>query len=148
MIQLKVKILRESARLPERKTAGAAGYDVAVSWPEGKRVGRRHALPGEVVRVPIGLAFEVPPGYVLIIKGRSSADSEVVCPLSWIDSDSRGEVHLIVHNYSDRIIPLPDGLRLGQILLQRVLDTEIVRVSELSPTARGDGGFGSTGKAA
>jgi dUTP pyrophosphatase len=142
-MKLNVARLDERARLPTRAHPGDAGLDL-------------HALqaatlaPGERVSVPTGIAVEIPSGHAGLVLPRSGlADRHgisVVNAPGLIDSDYRGELRVLLLN-TDRDEPfsLAAGDRIAQLVIVAVALPEIAEVGALTETARGAGGFGSTG---
>lgn len=168
-IELKVKRLHPDAILPEYATDGSACFDLHAvhiggltnfEWdvlekiPEVLREGAdRHAElePNEPQIFKTGLAFEVPAGHALLIFSRSghgfNYDTRLSNCVGVIDSDYRGEVMVKLRNDGGRILSprIKSGDRIAQAMLVPIPSVQLVEVDELSETARGDGGFGSTG---
>jgi len=131
--------------LPSYETPGAAGMDVRAA------VSARLTLaPGAIARVPTGLVLEVPEGFEMQVRPRSglAARHGITLPNSpaTIDSDYRGEVQVIVQNLGAEPFTIERGERIAQLVLQRVPRVEWIEADELSATARGEGGFGHTGR--
>jgi len=132
--------------VPVRASAGSAGWDLsaALDGPLVLEPGRRQA-------VPTGLVLEIPPGYEAQVRPRSGrAAREGLTVLNGpgtIDSDYRGEVRVLLVNLGEASITIEPGDRLAQLVVSPVLE---VRWEEsegpLDETARGSGGFGSTGR--
>lgn len=147
---MKVKLIKLSTKavVPEYQTSGAAGFDLVAT--EDVRI-----LPGECKLVGIGLAFEIPEGYEMQIRPRSSisykTNLRVANAPGTIDSDYRGEVKIIVENNSanDPIKAKPQiiraGDRIAQGVIQKVEQVEFDVGDRLGSTSRGTGGIGSTG---
>ena len=139
---LNIKKLNPNAKTPTFGTKGAACFDLYAS--EDVFIGS-----GDTKGVPTGLAFEVPDGFCLTIYSRSSSFSKLgltIVPLI-VDSDYRGEV-LVFARYDGRCPGyrmIEKGQRIAQFKIERLEQTEIVEVDELSQTERGTGGYGSTG---
>jgi dUTP pyrophosphatase len=131
--------------LPAYHSAGAAGLDLvaAVEAPMVLRPGRR-AL------VPTGLVLELPPGYEAQMRPRSGlALRQGVTVLNapgTIDSDYRGEVGVLLVNLGQRPFTVSRGDRIAQLVLARCERAALVEARSTSPTRRGRGGFGSTGR--
>ncbi len=143
MDEVGVKLLREGARLPEKASARASGYDLYACLPDGPvRVGDRP------VRIPTGLAFAVPPGLDAQVRGRSGlALLGVMKPLGTIDADYRGEVFVTLYTTSPEIsYVVEDGDRIAQLVIGRLAEVEFALREELPETERGAGGHGSTGR--
>lgn len=140
-MQLKIKKLHPDAKIPEFAHAGDAGMDLYV--PESVEL-----QPGERKSVPIGLAFEIPQGYVGLLWDKSglSHKNGIKSFGGVIDAGYRGEVRAGVMNLSDKVYRLEKGHKIIQLLIQPVEHPTIVEVDELSDSPRGQGGFGSTGK--
>lgn len=130
--------------LPSYATEGSAGMDVRACVREPLVL-----QPGERAAVPTGLAVEIPPGYELQVRPRSglALGAGVTCLNSpgTIDSDYRGEIRVILANLGQAEHAVRRGDRIAQLVLAPVVRAEVRLASELSPTGRGDGGFGSTG---
>ena len=105
--------------------------------------------PGERALVPTGFALAVPRGYEAQVRPRSglALRQGLVLPNApgTIDSDYRGEVHVIVCNLGDAAFVVRRGDRIAQLVIAPVVQAEWLEVEALDETARGDGGFGHTG---
>jgi dUTP pyrophosphatase len=141
-LPLEVRRLRPDAVLPSYAHPGDAGLDLAAV--EAVRL-----WPGERVAVPTGLAVAIPDGWVGLVHPRSGLARRhgltVANAPGTIDAGYRGEVQILLVNLGAEVVDLAAGDRVAQLLLQRVGWAEVVEVEALSDTARGDGGFGSTG---
>lgn len=139
------KKLREGAVLPSRATGGSAGLDLCASLQEPMPL-----RPGERVVIRTGLAVEIPPGYVGLVCARSGLSTRFGIALTngvgVIDSDYRGEVMISVIHFGDEVYELQPGERIAQLLIIPVECAAPQWADDLSGTARGEGGFGSTGK--
>jgi len=130
--------------LPAYETPGSAGMDVraAVESPLA-------LPPGGIALVPTGFAIEVPEGFEMQVRPRSglAAKHGITLPNSpaTIDSDYRGEVRVIVQNLGPEPFTIERGMRIAQMVLQRVPRVEWVEADELTATSRESGGFGHTG---
>jgi dUTP pyrophosphatase len=131
--------------LPTYATAGSAGLDLraAVECEVWLAPGARRA-------VPTGLKLALPPGYEAQVRPRSGLALRhgVTLPNApgTIDADYRGEVLVLLVNLSERPFRLRRGERIAQLVVAPVSRIELVEVAALEPTARGAGGFGSTGR--
>ena len=129
--------------LPCRQTAGSAGYDLASAEPDFT------IQPLERRLVRTGLAIAIPEGYEAQIRPRSglALKQGLTLPNSpaTIDSDYRGELMVAVVNLGTEPVPVTRGMRIAQMVFQRVELVELQDVVELPPSSRGEGGFGSTG---
>jgi len=144
-MKVRVKKLSPQAVLPQRGTIGAAGADLRALIDEPVTI-----QPGRTVLLPTGLAFEIPEGYVGLVFARSSLGSKRgLAPankVGVIDSDYRGEVMVALHNHSDAPQVVEPGERVAQLAIVPFLPAEYEEAEDLSDTARGEGGFGSTGR--
>lgn len=143
-MKIQLKKLTNTAKLPMRGSEQAAGYDVYADISEPLMI-----APGETVKVPTGLAVAIPEGYFGGLYARSGlATKQGIRPANCvgiIDSDYRGELIFALHNDSNREQTIGVGERVGQLVVQPFLSVTFDEVEELSDTARGEGGFGSTG---
>jgi dUTP pyrophosphatase len=143
-LPVKVKKVLENAQLPVKATAGAAAYDVFAA-----KETFLNEPTGPVVEYDTGLSFEVPPGYYIDARARSSVTTKTTLVLGngagVIDSDYRGTVKFQFRN-TNMILGkrYKVGDRIGQIIFKKYEDVTFEVVDELSDTARGQGGFGST----
>lgn len=145
-MKIKVKKLRDSAKLPFRATQGSAGADLYACLEAPVTV-----EPDQRVTIPVGIAVEIPAGYGGFVFPRSSVACKFGVSLpncvGVIDSDYRGELCVPVINYSSKPYTVNDGDRIAQLVILPVEKAFYEYVDELSDTERGEGGFGSTGKA-
>lgn len=138
-MNVKVKKLHKEAQLPTRGSEKAAAYDVYACILDG--FGRVSIPPHATVKIGTGLAMTPPEGYFVGIYARSGlATKQGLC-----DEDYTGEYIVAVHNDSDELKIIKHGDRIAQVILQKRYDMDFVEVDELEETARGEGGFGSTG---
>jgi dUTP pyrophosphatase len=151
MITVKVVTLShydQSFALPSYETSGAAGADVRACLGNGEKM---IIKPGERVLVPTGLSMEIPHGYEVQVRPRSGLSFKtglmVLNSPGTIDSDYRGEVKVIIGNLGKNDEVINHGDRVAQLVLAPVVQAFYQVTNEsLSETARGAGGFGSTGK--
>lgn len=131
--------------LPAYASAAAAGMDVRAAVADAVLL-----APGARAAIPTGLRVEVPAGHELQVRARSGlALRDGIAVLNapgTIDSDYRGEVQVILANLGDRDFAVSRGLRIAQLVLAPVVRLSWLEVTELPATARGAGGFGSTGR--
>jgi len=136
--------LGQAIGLPQQMSALAAGYDVAAALDEPVVL-----KPGERRLVPCGFAMAIPPGYECQVRPRSGLAIRHGITLlnapGTIDADYRGEVKVILINLGDAPFTVEPGERIAQLVFAPTVATSIDVVTTLSPTARGEGGFGSTG---
>jgi dUTP pyrophosphatase len=131
--------------LPRRASPGSAGWDLvaAVEAP-------RELAPGGRAAVPTGLHLAIPTGWEGQVRPRSGLALRhgvtVVNAPGTIDSDYRGEVHVLLVNLSDAPYTIHRGDRIAQLVFGRVEEAAWEEVDDLDDTGRGDGGFGSTGR--
>ncbi len=144
-MRINIKKLTETAVLPDRGSAYAAGYDLFADVAEVLEI-----QPHQTVMIPTGLAMELPEGYWGGIFARSGlAAKESLRPANCVgvvDADYRGEVKVALHNDSAEVRKITPGQKVAQLVVVPFLSVEFDVVEELSDTVRGVGGFGSTGK--
>jgi dUTP pyrophosphatase len=136
----------EGLPLPAYETAQAAGMDLRAAVPDDEPVVLR---PGARHAVPTGLAFALPEGFEGQVRPRSglAARQGVTClnTPGTVDADYRGEVKVLLINLGSEPFTVRRGERIAQLVVARVEHVRIEAVTELGGTARGQGGFGSTG---
>ncbi len=136
--------LTDAARLPSRANEGDAGLDLCAS--EAAVIG-----PGERASVGTGIAVEIPPGHAGLVLPRSGLAARhgiaLVNAPGLIDSGYRGEIRVLLLN-TDREEPfeIEPGDRIAQLLVTTFAEANPVESAALSESARGDGGFGSSGR--
>jgi dUTP pyrophosphatase len=144
-VTLRVRRLDATVPLPGYAHAGDAGLDLHAA--EDTTLG-----PGERTAVGTGLAVAVPDGWVGLVHPRSGlalrAGLTVVNAPGTIDAGYRGELRVLLVNLGSEPVAVTRGDRIAQLVLQRVGHAEVVEVDDLDATARGEGGFGSTGTGA
>jgi dUTP pyrophosphatase len=144
MQTVRVKKLHPDAILPTYGSAYAAGADLYALPGEDISI-----APGETAWVRTGLAMEIPMGYVALIFARSGlACKQGLAPankVGVVDADYRGEFMIVLHNHSDAPAVVHGGDRIAQMVITPYLTAAFEETDELSDTARGAGGFGSTG---
>jgi dUTP pyrophosphatase len=145
-MELKIKKVRDNAILPVRATDGSAGMDLH-AWLEQPLT----VEPGERVRIPTGVAIGLPsPETVALVFARSGLAIKHGLTLSncvgVIDSDYTGEIQVGMINQSDAPYTVQPGERIAQLVIMPVLLPRLVETDCLDETARGAGGFGSTGR--
>ena len=142
---LKLKKLRPQAVLPVRATSGSAGLDLSACIDAPMTL-----APGQRALVPTGLAAAIPAGAAGMIYARSSLGVKHGIALSngvgVIDSDYRGEISVGLCNFSSEPYTIQPGERIAQLVLHPVLLLPVDEADSLDETARGAGGFGSTGR--
>lgn len=146
IINVKVKrMARNSLPLPAYATAASAGVDLCADLTE-----RLVVKPGENIKIPTGLAIELPSqSVVALVFARSGLASRFGMGLTngvgVIDSDYRGEIKVLVQNLGQQVVTINPGDRIAQMVFMPVFQAIFEEVSELQETTRGTGGFGSTG---
>jgi dUTP pyrophosphatase len=145
MNPIKVKKLRPGAQLPTYGTAFSAGADLYACLEEPVTI-----APGETKKIPTGLAMEIPVGFAGLIYARSGLGTKQgLAPankVGVVDSDYRGEFMVFLHNHSAETRTVSHGDRVAQLVVTPVFTPGFEETDELTDTARGAGGFGSTGK--
>lgn len=135
--------------LPAYATDGAAGLDVCACLAPDDRAAGLTLAPGARALVPTGLAVAVPPGFELQARPRSGLALRhgvtLVNAPGTIDEDYRGEVGVILVNHGTEAFVVTHGMRVAQLVLAPVTRLAWVEVEALDDSARGAGGFGSTG---
>lgn len=133
----------EDLTLPTYMTAQAAGMDLYAAVTADEMI-----LPGERKKIPSGVAIALPDGYEAQIRPRSGlAIHQGITLLNspgTIDADFRGEIGLILINHGPEPFVVRRGMRLAQMIVQKVCKIQWIEVSALSETPRGEGGFGHT----
>ncbi|WP_292084640.1 MULTISPECIES: dUTP diphosphatase [unclassified Brevundimonas] len=137
----------EGLALPAYETTGSAGMDLRAALPEFEPV---ILAPGERKLIPTGLKIALEPGYEAQVRPRSGLALKhgVTCLNSpgTIDSDYRGEVGVILINHGQLAFEINRGERIAQMVIAPYTQAVMAEVEALDETARGAGGFGSTGK--
>ncbi len=145
-IDVKVKKVNEKAKLPQRATNGSAGADLyaCIDSPVTIR-------PGELVKIPVGIAIELPSSdMAAFLFARSGLGVKYGICLSngvgVVDSDYRGEICVGLCNVSDKEYTVQPEERIAQMVIMPVFAANYVEAQALGETVRGEGGFGSSGK--
>ena len=145
MNAVRVKILREGAKLPDYGSSEAAGADLFACLEDSVTI-----APGNTAFIPTGIALEVPKHCAGLIYARSGmACKRGLAPankVGVVDSDYRGEVCVVLHNHGQTVQTIENGDRIAQLVITPVLQPAYEAVPELDDTVRSSGGFGSTGK--
>jgi dUTP pyrophosphatase len=145
MGSIRVKKLKETAKLPTYGTAFAAGADLYACLENAVTI-----APGRSAFIPTGIALEVPAGCAGLIYARSGmACKRGLAPankVGVVDSDYRGEITVVLYNHGQEPQTVENGERIAQFVITPVLTPIYEEADELSDTARNVGGFGSTGK--
>uniref|UniRef100_A0A7C4CDF1 dUTP diphosphatase n=1 Tax=candidate division WOR-3 bacterium TaxID=2052148 RepID=A0A7C4CDF1_UNCW3 len=143
MSKLRVRFIRlRKTQVPLCATTGSAGYDLYAA-DEAVIEARGYGLVGT------GIALEMPPGVEAQVRPRSGLAAThgvgILNSPGTVDSDYRGEVKVVLFNFSDVDFRVRPGDRIAQLVFSRALDVDLDEVADLSATDRGDGGFGHTG---
>jgi dUTP pyrophosphatase len=137
----------EGLAMPAYETAQAAGMDLRAAVPENEPF---TLSPGKRAMIPTGLTMAIPQGYEVQVRPRSglAAKHGITCLNSpgTIDADYRGEVKVILINHGDEPFVIKRGERIAQMVVAAAPQAKLEVVAELDATARGAGGFGSTGR--
>jgi dUTP pyrophosphatase len=144
---LSIPVLNASRHpLPEYQTAHSAGLDLRADLPDGPL----SLGPLERVLVPTGLSIALPVGYEAQVRPRSGLAYKhgigIVNSPGTIDADYRGEIKVLLVNLSNESFLVQDGERIAQLVVARHETIAWQPAETLSETARGAGGYGSTGK--
>ncbi len=137
---LQARLLSEFAVPPRRASDGAAGYDLTAAHAAVVPARGRVLVHTDVaIRVPDGTYGRVAPRSGLAVKHAIAVGAGV------IDGDYTGEVGVVLFNHGDDDFEVSRGMRIAQLLLERIEVPDVHVVDQLAATARADGGFGSTG---
>jgi len=143
MVTIKVKLVREIKNLPKKKTFGAAGYDLISAIDTVIK-------PRTFQGIPTGIAIEIPKTIEAQVRPRSGLSLNhgigILNSPGTIDSDYRGEVMVILFNISQKPFKIKKGDRIAQLIFSQLTKVKLKKVSGLSITKRGAGGFGHTGR--
>lgn len=143
-MQIKIKKLTETAKIPTRGSEYAAGYDLYADINTPVEI-----APHTTQKLGTGLSIEIPEGYFGAVFARSGlATKQGLRPANCVgvcDSDYRGEYIVALHNDTDKVCVVNPQERIAQLVVMPFLTVEFEEVEELSDTIRGENGFGSTG---
>ncbi|MCL6645710.1 MAG: dUTP diphosphatase [Dehalococcoidia bacterium] len=139
---VRVKLLRDGARVPTRATELASGFDLSACITGPVSIGNRPVL------VPTGIALEIPPGVDAQVRPRSGlARNGVLCTFGTIDADYRGELLVTMYTIAPGIEHIVQpGDRIAQLVFTWLTPARFELSDDLAPTARGARGHGSTGR--
>ncbi|MFQ5626645.1 MAG: dUTP diphosphatase [Methyloligellaceae bacterium] len=147
-LRVAIRRLEHGAGLapPAYESGLAAGMDIAAALPEGAP---EILAPGARALIPTGFALELPEGHEAQLRPRSGLALKhgvtVLNAPGTIDADYRGEVKVLLINLGDKPFEIVRGMRIAQLVVQPVSRAVLNEVEELNESARGPGGFGSTG---
>jgi len=137
----------EGLALPAYQSAQAAGLDLLAAVPENEPV---ILAPGQHALIPTGLAIALPQGFEAQVRPRSGLAVRhgvtVLNAPGTVDADYRGEIGVPLINHGSAPFTVRRGERIAQMVIAPVVQVELIPVATLSSTARGSGGFGSTGR--
>ena len=151
----KISVLRDTDAdptipLPSYETPGAAGADIRANFPTGERADGRSLAPGERDLFPTGFRIAIPAGFEVQVRPRSGLALKqgltVANAPGTIDSDYRGPVGVILINLGAEPVQVSHGDRIAQLVVTPVVQADFAPTTTIDETARGAGGFGSTGK--
>lgn len=154
-MSLRIRVLREdwadpAVPLPDYATEGAAGADIRANLPPESRATGLTLRPMQRLVVPTGLRVAIPAGYEMQIRPRSGLALKhgITLPNTpgTIDSDYRGPLGVLLVNLGEAPFVVAHGERIAQIVIAPVVRAGFDAVGALDETARGAGGFGSTGR--
>lgn len=144
-LEVRVKRVREGASLPRYQTEGAAGMDLHAAVETEVTI-----APGRRLLVPTGIAVAIPQGFEGQVRPRSGLAARhgvtVLNAPGTIDCDFRGEIGVVLVNHGEEPFVLRAGERIAQLVFTRYERAELNEVATLDETARGQGGYGSTGR--
>ena len=145
MVKILVKKFDKNIKLPSYKTSGSSGMDLMAFIKSKITIN-----PGNTVVISTGISLAVPKNYEIQIRPRSGLAAKkgisVLNTPGTVDSDYRGEIKIILVNFSKKSFIVNSGDRIAQMILCPVAKGKIKEVKNLPRTVRGKGGFGSTGK--
>ena len=145
MVKVLVKKFDKNVKLPAYKTFGSSGMDLAANNKKKIVIN-----PGKIALIPTGIAVAIPKNYEMQIRPRSGLavnnSISVLNTPGTIDSDYRGEIKIILINFSKKSFVVKSGKRVAQMILCPVVKGKLKEVKNLPKTVRNKGGFGSTGK--
>jgi dUTP pyrophosphatase len=143
MIEIKIQKIDKSAKLPQRMSTHAAGYDLYSCHQQNIILKK-----GEVKLVPTGIAISLPAGYEAQIRPRSGLAIKhgigVLNAPGTIDADYRGEIKIVLFNYGKEDFIITPGTRIAQMVIAKHVIVDFAVTEELDETTRGSGGFGHT----
>ena len=144
MTKILIKRLSKNVSMPKYETSGSSGMDLAAYIKTNINL-----EPGKTAIVPTGLSVSIPKNFEIQIRPRSGLAAKkkisVLNTPGTIDADYRGEIKVILINLGDEIFIIEKGLRIAQMVVCPIVQAQLIEVNELDDTARGKGGFGSTG---
>jgi len=147
-IIIKVKKLSDEfidIPLPQYSTTGSAGMDIRAALKNELII-----ASGKIELVPTNISVEIPAGYEIQVRPRSGLAAKhgigILNSPGTIDSDYRGEIKIIMMNFSKEDFKITSGDRIAQLVVSKIYTAKMVAVNDLNSSERGEGGFGHTGK--
>lgn len=140
-MKMNIKLLNDKAVVPDYAHNYDAGMDL-------RSVAKKTLMPGERFLCPTGIAMEIPEGYFGLMRPRSGLATKQgidLCSSGVVDAGYRGEVYVGLINHGNGLFRVDAGMRIAQLMILPVMHMEFNVVDDLSDTARGTGGHGSTG---
>lgn len=141
-MQLKIKRLNPHAQLPHYAHPGDAGLDLF-------SIEAKTLNPGEAKLIRTGIALELPLGMEAQVRPRSGLALKhsitVLNSPGTVDAGYRGEVGVVLINHGRDVFQVTPGMKIAQMVINQIIQAEVIEVTDLSDSARGDGGYGSTG---
>ena len=146
MLDVNIKLLTKTAKIPKRGSKESAGYDLYADVGDGFV----EIPPHQTEKIHTGIALEIPPdhfGGIFARSGLSRKEGLRPCNcVGVVDADYRGEVIVALHNDHDTSRYITKDERIAQLVILPFVAVNFTEVNKLNITSRGDGGFGSTGK--
>lgn len=143
-MKILIKRLNAKAIMPEYKTHGSSGFDISSCVEDNVII-----QPKSWALVSTGLSLELPSGFEAQVRSRSGLALKngvfVLNSPGTIDNDYRGEISVVLANFSDVPFVVEYGMRIAQVVIAQYTQFQIEETTELTETVRGSGGFGSTG---
>jgi dUTP pyrophosphatase len=137
----------EGLALPAYQSADAAGLDLLAAIPHDAPL---DLAPGTYAMIPTGLVVALPPGFEAQVRPRSGLAAKhgvtVLNSPGTVDADYRGEVNVLLINHGKDTFTIRRGERIAQMVIAPVVQAQLAAATSIAPTARGSGGFGSTGR--
>lgn len=143
-VEIDIKLLTKTAKIPTRGSSEAAGYDLYADIEKDIEI-----RPHTTEKIGTGIALAIPNGYFGGLIARSGLATKqglrISQGLACVDADYRGEIFVPIHNDTDETQVIPKGTRIAQLVVIPFLPLDFTQVDKLDDTQRGSGGFGSTG---
>jgi dUTP diphosphatase len=150
MSEIEIKIKRLDKKftdipLPSYSTKGSAGMDIRAAVEDEVILEK-----GKINLIPTNLSVEIPGGYEIQVRPRSGLALKhgigILNSPGTVDSDYRGEIKIIMMNFSDEDFIVKRGERIAQLIISKVYAAKLIETDDLNNSHRGEGGFGHTGK--